>query len=81
MEILGLHVEEEGPALKQFISERKVSYPVAVASEDLQTEYGLRSVPTIYLIDKKGIVAEKYMGYSDAIRDSIDSAVKRLLAQ
>ena len=81
LEILGLHVEEEGPALKQFISERKVSYPVAVASEDLQTEYGLRSVPTIYLIDKKGIVAEKYMGYSDAVRDSIDSAVKRLLAQ
>ena len=81
LEILGLHVEEESPALKTFMAERKVSYPVAVASEDLQTEYGLRSVPTIYIIDKKGVVAGKYMGYSDAIRNAIDSSIKRLLAE
>lgn len=81
LEILGLHVEESGPELKQFISERKVSYPVAVASEDLQTEYGLRSVPTIFIIDKKGVVAEKYLGYSDAIKKSIDATIQRLLAQ
>ncbi len=81
LEILGLHVEEESPALKKFMSERKVSYPVAVAGEELQTEYGLRSVPTIYIIDKKGVVAEKYMGYSDAIRNAIDNSIKRLLVE
>lgn len=81
LEILGLHVEEKNEALKNFIAENKVGYPVAVAGEDLQTEYGLRSVPTMYLIDKKGVVAEKYMGYSDAVRKSLDSAIKRLLAE
>jgi thioredoxin-related protein len=54
---------------------------VAVAGEDLQTEYGLRSIPTIYLINKKGMVAEKFQGFSDQTGRAMEDAVKRLLAE
>jgi peroxiredoxin len=82
LQILGVSVDEGSDReVKNFILERKISYPVAVSGEDLQTEYGLRSIPTIYLINKKGMVAEKFQGYSEQTGKAMEEAVKRLLAE
>jgi len=82
LQVLGVSVDEGGEReVKNFIAERKISYPVAVAGEDLQTDYGLRSIPTIYVINKKGMVAEKYQGFSDQTGKAMEDAIKRLLAE
>ena len=82
LQILGVSVDEGGEReVKSFIAERKISYPVVVAPEDLQTEYGLRSIPTIYVINKKGIVAEKYQGFSEQTGRAMEETIKRLLAE
>jgi len=47
----------------------------------MQTDYGLRSIPTIYLINKKGMVAEKYQGFSDQTGKAMEAAIQRLLAE
>jgi len=82
LQVLGVSVDEGGEReVKNFIAERKISYPVAVSGEDLQTDYGLRSIPTIYVINKKGIVAEKYQGFSDQTGKAMEDTIKRLLAE
>jgi len=82
LQVLGVSVDEGGEReVKSFIAERKISYPVAVAPEDLQTEYGLRSIPTIYVINKKGMVAEKYQGFSEQTGRAMEETIKRLLAE
>jgi peroxiredoxin len=82
LQVLGVSVDEGGEReVKNFIAERKISYPVAVAPEDLQTEYGLRSIPTIYVINKKGLVAEKYQGFSEQTGRAMEETIKRLLAE
>jgi peroxiredoxin len=82
LQVLGVSVDEGGEReVKNFIAERKISYPVAVAPEDLQTEYGLRSIPTIFVINKKGMVAEKYQGFSDQTGRAMEETIKRLLAE
>jgi peroxiredoxin len=82
LQILGVSVDEGGDReVKNFIIDRKISYPVAVTGEDMQTEYGLRSIPTIYVINKKGMVAEKFQGYSDQTGKAMEEAIKRLLAE
>ncbi|OGU10056.1 MAG: thioredoxin [Geobacteraceae bacterium GWC2_58_44] len=82
LQILGVSVDEGSDReVKSFITERKIGYPVAVAGEDMQTEYGLRSIPTVYVINKKGMVAEKYQGYSDQTGKAMEEAIKRLLAE
>ena len=82
LQILGVSVDEGGEReVKNFIAERKIGYPVAIAGEDLQTDYGLRSIPTIYVINKKGMVAEKFQGYSDQTGKAMEDAIKRLLAE
>jgi len=47
----------------------------------LQTSYGLRSIPTLVLIDKKGIIAGIFMGLNDQSAKKIEVAIKGLLAE
>ncbi|GFO59649.1 thioredoxin [Geomonas silvestris] len=82
LQVLGVSVDEGAERdVKTFIADRKINYPVAIAGEDLQTDYGLRSIPTVYVINKKGMVAEKFQGYSDQTGHAMEEAIKRLLAE
>lgn len=82
LQILGMSVDEgSDQVVKSFITEKKITYPVTMVNEDLQADYGLRSVPTMYVISKKGIVAEKYQGYSEDVGKALENVVKRLLAE
>jgi len=82
LQILGVSVDEGNDReVKNFIAERRISYPVAVADEELQTEYGLRSIPTVYVINKRGMVAEKFQGFSDQTSRAMEDTIKRLLAE
>ena len=82
LQVLGVSVDEGAMReVKEFIANRKISYPVAISGEDMQTDYGLRSIPTIYLINKKGMVAEKFQGYSDQTGRAMEDSIKRLLAE
>ena len=82
LQVLGVSVDEGNDReVKNFIAERKITYPVAVSGEEMQADYGLRSIPTIYLINKKGIVAEKFQGYSDQTAKAMEDSIKRLLAE
>ena len=82
LQILGLSADDEGgKILRDFIVERKINYPVALAGEAVLNDYGLRSIPTMFVIDKRGVVAEKYMGYNESMEKSIEALIKKLLAE
>jgi peroxiredoxin len=82
LQVLGVSVDEGNDReVKSFVADRRINYPVAVAGEDMQTDYGLRSVPTVYVINKKGMIAEKFQGYSDQTEKAIEDTVRRLLAE
>ena len=80
-QVLGLSIDESGDRIvKAFIAEKKITYPVALAGDHLQEAYGVRSVPTLFLINRKGEVVEKFMGMSEEIEQAIESSVKTALA-
>lgn len=82
LQILGMSADEgEEKLVRAFIVEKRVTYPVALVSEDLLTEYGILTLPTIYVISKKGMVADKFMGYSDETGKRMESLIKKLLAE
>jgi len=82
LQILGMSVDDGGERLvKNLLAEKQVNYPVAIAGEELQTDYGLRSIPTLFLINKKGVVVEKYQGYSEQTARSLEDTIKKLLAE
>ena len=82
LQILGMSVDDgDVKIVKEFVAEKRITYPVALASESLMTDYGLRSIPTLYVINKKGVIVERYMGYNDEMARSMETLIKRLLAE
>lgn len=82
LQILGLSLDEgdEG-GVKDFITSKRINYPVALAGEDVQTDYGLRSLPTVFVINRKGVVAEKFQGGSEETLKNMETLIKKLLAE
>jgi peroxiredoxin len=82
IQILGLSLDDDGEkAVREFIIANKINYPVALAGEGTQGDYAIRSVPTIYVISKKGLIAEKFMGYNEEIEKRLDLLLLKLLSE
>jgi hypothetical protein len=79
--ILGVkrHLREydRGQVLKQFAKEKKISYPLAVGNERLVTEYSAYGVPTRFIVNRKGEIVEKFIGFQD--KEILEAAIKELL--
>jgi cytochrome oxidase Cu insertion factor (SCO1/SenC/PrrC family) len=67
--------------VKTFTDEFRVNYPLALAGDATTVDFGVSSVPIMYLIDKKGKVAEVYRGYSNEMARSLEQSIKRLLKE
>jgi peroxiredoxin len=82
LQILGMSADEDGEkVVTPFAAEHHINYPLALAGETVTDAFGVRSVPVMIVIDKKGKVAEVYRGFSDEIADSMELLVKKLLAE
>ncbi len=82
LQVLGLCIDEDGDWLvKRLADELRVNYPLAVAGDSTIADFNGRSVPVMYLIDKKGNIAEVYRGYTEEIGRSVEQSIKRLLAE
>jgi thiol-disulfide isomerase/thioredoxin len=84
LHILGLDVGQgdDLEGVKEFVAKLKISYPVAIADEDVVYDgYGIRMVPTLFIVDKKGILVEKLSGYNPEIQKMLETTVKRLVAE
>ena len=82
LQVLGMSLDDSGErVVKSFIAEKKINYPVALANDTIFNDYGLRSLPTLFVINKKGIIVERYFGYNDEIAKSMESLIKKLLAE
>lgn len=82
LQVLGLSADEDGErAVKAFANEYRINYPLALAGDATTSDYGVRSVPIMFIIDKKGVIAEVYRGFSDEMGRSMEQLIKRLLAE
>ena len=79
VEILGAAIGREGrDKVADFIKQNKVNYPNVLASEELLKTYGpIRGIPTTLVIDQKGGIYKKYVGYQD--REVFENDIKALL--
>lgn len=82
LQILGMSADEDGErVVTSFAAEQHINYPVALAGDTATDAFGVRSIPVMIVIDKKGNVAGVFRGYSDEIAESMESLIKKLLAE
>jgi peroxiredoxin len=82
LQVLGLSADEDGErTVRAFANEYRINYPLALAGDEATADFGIRSVPVMFVIDKKGSIAEVYRGFSDEMGRSMEQLIKRLLAE
>lgn len=80
--VLGLSADEDGEkGVRIFAEKNGVTYPVALAGETVLTDFGVRSVPVMIVIDRKGRIAEVFRGYGPEVMRSAELLIKKLLAE
>lgn len=84
LQILGLNPGVRGDNLdvvRRFIRDKKINFPVALVDDDLLIDYGVSPIPAIFIIDKKGALIQKYVGFNPEIEKDMEATIKSLLAQ
>lgn len=74
---------DEGPdakdRVKEFVREYNISYRVALSGTALSKRFGVYTIPTLFIIDRSGILVKRYPGYFSDMSAKIDKEIKGLL--
>jgi thiol-disulfide isomerase/thioredoxin len=56
LEIVGVSLDDNQAQLRKFVQDRGVRWPQVFgrASQELRTEWGVRGIPTVFLVDRQG---------------------------
>ncbi len=81
-EFLAVSVDE-GPEAKgrvvQFINEYNIPYKVAINGTSISQRFGVYTIPSIFIINKEGILVKRYPGYFPDMVMKVDKEIKGLL--
>jgi thiol-disulfide isomerase/thioredoxin len=69
--IVAVDVMEEGKTVKDFVKANRMTFPVLLDSDGrVGGEYDARSIPTNYILDRKGKILARVVGYDGIPWDS-----------
>lgn len=79
--MVGVAVDKGGVSdVKPFVKENKLTYTILVdPRQTVKNQYGVRFLPTTYIIDKSGVIRAVHVGYAPGVEDTIENEVKSLL--
>ena len=69
LQVIGLVVDDDDEdAVKKFADKFGINYPIAMATDELRTEYGgIPALPTLFVLDEEGRVVQKHEGLRDPV--------------
>lgn len=73
--LIGVSVDEDNKALRQFVAKSKINYPVRKAAQDLVQAAGVSGIPHMLVFDRRGEVIGNAAGLisEQDLRTFIDS--------
>ncbi len=84
LQILGLDIGQGDDVndLKEFVLKKKISYPMAMADENLVYDgYGISMIPSLFIINKKGVLVDRFNGFTDDNRKTLETTIRKLVAE
>lgn len=69
LQVIGLVVDDDDEdAVKKFAEKYGINYPIAIATDEMRTEYGgIPALPTSFMLDQEGRVVQKHEGLRDPV--------------
>ncbi|HVC92201.1 MAG TPA: TlpA disulfide reductase family protein [Pirellulales bacterium] len=78
--VLGVSVDRDVSDTRSVAEKLRLVYP-CLSAMDLAERFHVRGFPTVVVIDKKGIVRDRYVGYTPTFAAEIAAQIERLLAE
>ncbi|MFI5315291.1 MAG: TlpA family protein disulfide reductase [Myxococcota bacterium] len=79
-QVIAVNVDQDPAKAKAFLERRKVGYPsVSDPEGHLPETYGLKTMPTSYLIDRNGVVRSVHAGFRASDLDGLRNEIRALL--
>jgi thiol-disulfide isomerase/thioredoxin len=79
--ILGVSADHEEKELKTFVSEKQISWPNIFDGPrgPLAGAWRIEGFPTVFVVDAKGVIRYKQVGYDRASMTRLENAIDKLL--
>jgi len=78
--ILGMNVDKQDKDAKYVVDKLQLNY-LTLHGKDIEEKYGVRGCPTFIVIDQKGIVRVRHIGYSPTLREDMAKTISNLLSE
>ena len=76
--ILGVSLDKEGLGLLgSYVYENRIPYKVLMGNDQLKRDFGVVSIPTLFMIDREGRLVRKMMGFHSY--GELESQLKKYL--
>jgi peroxiredoxin len=79
LEIVGISLDRDGwRVVTPYVEKAKMTYPVVMGDDNVVKAYGgIEAIPTTFVVDKKGNIVEKHVGYMS--KEDFEKKVKKVL--
>jgi thiol-disulfide isomerase/thioredoxin len=86
--VIGANTSERDPSgnllntpklAADYRSEHKYTYTFTYGNDAMKNAWGVQGIPTMFIIDKQGIVKKVQVGYDDKLQSVLEAAIKPLL--
>lgn len=76
--VLGISTDQGGwDYVKSFTTEYGMTYAVLKGNDDVFSDYQVRTIPMVVLLNKKGEIVKRYLGFDG--EDELEKEIKNLL--
>jgi cytochrome c biogenesis protein CcmG/thiol:disulfide interchange protein DsbE len=83
LEVVGLHVDDRMPPredVQQYLKEGNIRYRNLVSTTEVDDGFVIFAMPTTYLIDRKGVVRKRHIGFNPKTApEKLEKDVRELL--
>lgn len=76
--ILGINLDSDKSKGIKFAKAKNINYPVLLDGFDVAQKYGVRGIPSFVLIDKKGNIVKRWVGFSHSTLDSFKQEIDKI---
>ena len=78
--VIGISMDDDGwKAVKPFLQEKKLNYPVVIGDDALARQYSLDAMPLSVLVDREGKIADSHPGVVD--KNTWEQEIQKLLQE
>lgn len=77
--LLGVGVDKNPDRLKTFSRVNEINYPILIGDMETLMKYGIKAVPTTFIMNEEGELSDTIVGYSYRLGKNIENRILELL--